>query len=183
MHPVMTRLHQDHARLARLLDLFEGVLDRFHDGAEPDYELLCEMLEYMVSYLDIVHHPTEDLVFQRVLDKGFERRDVFDVLMRQHTLLGPLSNQFRESLDGILHEEVILREDVETQGRQLIGALRDHMRHEDDEAFPIALASLSAEDWDAVEAAAPSMEDPLFATPDPSRYRALYQQLSAQSRD
>jgi hemerythrin-like domain-containing protein len=183
MHPVMTRLNEDHVRLARLLDLFEDLLDRFHDGAEPDYELMSEMLEYMDNYSDIVHHPTEDILFQRVLDKGTERRDVFDVLMRQHKVLGQLSKRFRQSLDGILHEEVLLREDVEAHGRELIGTLRAHKRLEDEEAFPIALERLSDEDWAAVEAEAPNLEDPLFVAPDPLRYRSLYARLSAQAQD
>jgi hemerythrin-like domain-containing protein len=177
----MTRLGQDHARLARLLDLFEELLDRFHEGAEPDYELMSEMLEYMDSYSDIVHHPTEDLIFQRILDKGSERHDVFEVLMRQHRVLGQLNKRFRQSLDGILHEEVLLREDVEAHGRELISTLRSHMRLEDEEAFPIALARLSAGDWTELEVMAPTVEDPLFGNPDPLRYRALYAQLAAQA--
>jgi hemerythrin-like domain-containing protein len=141
------------------------------------------MLEYMDNYSDVVHHPTEDLIFERVLEKGTERRDVFDVLMRQHKALGQLSRRFRQSLDGILHEEVLLREDVEAHGRELIGTMRAHKRLEDDEAFPIALERLSEEDWAQIEAQAPNLEDPLFGTLDPLRYRALYARLSAQSRD
>lgn len=183
MQPLMTRLGQDHARLAKLLDLFEDLLNRFHGGAEPDYDLMCEMLEYMDDYSDTVHHPTEDLIFQRALERGAERRDVFDVLMRQHGLLGQLSKRFRQSLDGIIHEEVLLREDVEAHGRELIGTLRAHMHLEDEEAFPIAIAHLSAEDWTELEASAPSTDDPVFGTPDPMRYRALYARLSAQAKD
>ncbi|SDW78618.1 hemerythrin domain-containing protein [Thiocapsa roseopersicina] len=183
MHPVMTRLAEDHVRLARLLDLFEDLLNRFHEGAEPDYELMSEMLEYMDNYSDIVHHPTEDIIFERVLDKGTERRDVFDVLMRQHKVLGQLSKRFRQSLDGILHEEVLLREDVEAHGRELIGTLRAHKRLEDEEAFPIALERLSEEDWAQIDAQAPNLEDPLFGTLDPLRYQALYARLSAESRN
>ena len=154
-----------------------------HDGAEPDYELMCEMLDYMSNYSDIVHHPTEDIIFQRVMEKGTERRDVFDVLMRQHEAIGQLNRRFRQALDGILHEEVLLREDVEISGRQLIGTLRAHARLEDEEAFPIALQRLSDEDWLDIEARAPTLDDPVFGSPDPSRYRALYARLSAQAQD
>jgi hemerythrin-like domain-containing protein len=183
MHPVMTRLAQDHARLARLLDLFEDLLDRFHDGAEPDYDLMCEMLEYMDSYSDTVHHPTEDIIFEHALARGAERHDVFDVLMRQHAVVGQLSKRFRQSLDGILHEEVLLREDVEAHGRELIATLRAHMRLEDEEAFPIAVAHLSADDWAKIEASVPLLDDPVFGRPDPTRYRALYSRLVDQAHD
>ncbi len=180
MNPVMTRLDQDHVRLARLLDLLDGLLDRFHEGNEPDYDLISEMLEYMVSYADGVHHPTEDLIFRRVLEKGYEQRDVFEVLMHQHTLLGQMNRRFRQSLDGIVHEEVLRRDEVESQGRELVNTLREHMGLEDREAFPIARERLDQADWDAVDALAPRADDPVFGTPDPLRFQALYQHLAQQ---
>ncbi|NCA69795.1 MAG: hemerythrin domain-containing protein [Sphingobacteriia bacterium] len=183
MHPVMTRLAKDHLRLVKVLDLFETLLDRFHDGTEPDYHLMSEMLEYMEDYSESVHHPTEELIFERVLASGYERRDVFDVLIRQHAVLGQLNRRFRQSLDGILHEAVLLREDVEAHGRELIAALRAHQRLEDEEAFPIALERLTDDDWMAVEAAAPTRDDPVFGTPDPVRYHALYACFASEARD
>ncbi len=180
---IMTRLAQDHARLTKLLNLFDELLNRFHDGAEPDYDLMHEMLEYMDSYADMVHHPTEDLIFRRLLDQGAGQRDVFEVLMRQHAALTQISKRFRQSLDGIMHEEVLLREDVEADGRELVSTMRAHLAMEDAEAFPIALKYLTAEDWQAVEEAAPVVEDPVFAAPDPVRFRALYRYLSEQAHN
>jgi len=182
MNPIMTRLGQDHAHLARLLDLFDDLLDRFHEGHEPDYELMCEMLEYMADYADQIHHPTEDLIFRRALEKGIQKRDVFDVLMNQHDLVAQLNKRFRQSLDAIVHEEVLLRDEVEAQGRELVNTLREHMTLEDREAFPIALERLDQADWEAVEAAAPSADDPVFVTPDPQRFRALFQHLAEQAQ-
>ncbi len=181
MHPVMTRLAQDHERLERLLALLEGLLDRFHDGAEPDYELMEELIEYMDHYADVVHHPTEDLIFQRALDQGAGHHDVFGVLMRQHAGLSQVAKRFRKSLDGILNEEVLLREDVEANGRELVATLRAHLRTEDTEAFPIALQFLTDADWEAIEAAAPVAEDPVFGNPDPQRFKTLYHHLYEQA--
>lgn len=181
MNPIMTRLALDHARLAQLLDLFDHLLDRFHAGEEPDYELMSEMLEYMESYQDTIHHPTEELIFRRVLDRG-GRHDVFGVLSHQHDRLPQLNKRFRQSLEGIVHEAVLPREEVEAQGRELVATLRQHMALEDGEAFPIAEARLDGADWEAVEALAPSAEDPLFGTPDPLRFRGLFERLSAQAQ-
>lgn len=184
MYPaIMTRLAQDHARLTKLLNLFDDLLNRFHDGAEPDYDLMHEMLEYMDTYADRVHHPTEDLIFQRLLDQGAGQRDVFDVLMHQHAELIQISKRFRQSLDGIIHEEVLRRDDVEADGRELVSTMRAHLAMEDAEAFPIALQCLAEADWAAVEAAAPAVEDPVFAAPDPVRFRALYRYLSEQAHN
>lgn len=183
MYPaLMTRLGQDHVRLNRLLNLFDELLNRFHDGAEPDYDLMHEMLEYMDSYADQVHHPTEDLIFQRLLDQDAEQREVFEVLMRQHVGLTHISKRFRQSLDGIMHEEVLLREDVEADGRELVSTMRAHLIMEETDAFPIALELLSEADWAAIEAIAPAAEDPVFANPDPVRFRALYRHLTEQAQ-
>lgn len=182
MHPVMTRLAQDHARLTQILNLLEGLLDRFHEGTEPDFELMDEMLEYIDNYADIVHHPTEDLIFRRALDRGAGHHEVFEVLMRQHGGLSQVIKRFRKSIEGILNEEVLLREDVEANGRELVATNRAHMVLEDSEAFPIAMQHLRDEDWDEIEAAAPVAEDPLFGSPDPERFKALYRHLYEQTR-
>jgi len=181
MHAVMNNLAQDHARLTRVLDLLQGLLDRFHDGVEPDFELMQEMVEYIGNYADIVHHPTEDIIFRRVLEKGAGQHDVFDVLMRQHAGLSAVSKRFSKSLEGIINEEVLLREDVEANGRELVATMRAHLQLEDSEAFPIALQYLDDDDWAAIKAEAPVAEDPLFGTPDPVRFRALYRFLYEQA--
>ncbi|BCU05352.1 cation-binding protein [Allochromatium tepidum] len=180
MHAIMTRLGQDHARLRRVLDLLEELLDRFHEGDEPDYELMDELLEYMDSYADIVHHPTEDLIFQRLIDKGVEPSEILSIPMRQHAGLSRLTKDFRQSLLGILSEEVLLREDVEAAGRALVGNQRGHLIQEEREALPLALEHLTEADWAEIEAVAPAIEDPVFGAPDPQRFKALYRQLVEQ---
>lgn len=182
MSHLLDRLVEDHRRLARLLDLLDGLLDQFRDGEEPDYELMCELLEYMIDYADQVHHPSEDLIFERLLEQPGQGHDVLRRLMLQHESLAQLNRRFKESLEGIVHEEVLSRDEVEQQGRELLATLREHMRLEDQEAFPIAAEVLTAEDWEALLAQAPTVEDPVFGKADPERFRALYTQLRAEMR-
>lgn len=181
MNPIMTQLALDHTRITRLLDLFDQLLDRFHEGEEPEYELMSEMLAYMESYQDVIHHPTEELIFRHVVDRGV-RHEVFGVLSRQHDQLPQLNKRFRESLEGIVQEAVLTREEVEAHGRELVATLRQHIALEDGEAFPIAEAQLDETAWETIEALAPSAEDPLFGTPDPVRFRALVARLTAQAQ-
>ena len=183
MNPVLARLALDHTRLIRLLDRFDHLLDRFHAGEEPDYDLMSEMLEYMESYQDTVHHPTEELIFRRAQDRGARRPEVCDVLRRQHDRLPQLNQRFRQSLEAIVHEAVLPREEVETQGRELVSTLRQHLDLEDREAFPVAERYLEDADWEAVEALAPRAEDPVFGSPDPERFRSLYRRLADQAGD
>ncbi|MBK1617068.1 cation-binding protein [Lamprobacter modestohalophilus] len=177
MNELLQRLDQDHRRLEQLLGLLEGLLDEFRDGLEPDYELMCELMEYLIDYADQVHHPSEDLIFARVLAQQGPGHALLQQLMQQHQGLGQLNRRFKESLEGIVHEAVLRREDVERRGRELITQLREHLRLEDEQAFPLALACLSAADWDELLAAAPDVQDPVFGQDDPLRFRAILRQL------
>jgi len=72
------------------------------------------------------------------------------------------------------------RDQVESQGRELVDTLRRHMVLEDTAAFPLVLRYLSPDDWEELAEAAPDANDPVFGTPDPARFRALYHHLMTQ---
>ena len=92
MPKLLDKLNLDHKHLSRLLDLMEKQLDGFHEGNEPDFELMCEMLEYVENYADQVHHPTEDLIFHRLLERSDKRRDVMETLFEQHQTLSRVAS-------------------------------------------------------------------------------------------
>lgn len=177
MNDLLQRLDRDHRRLEQLLGLLEGLLDEFRDGLEPDYELMCELMEYLIDYADQVHHPSEDLIFERVLAQEGAGHAVLQQLMQQHQALAQTNRSFKESLEGIVHEEVLRRDEVERRGRALIAQLRDHMRLEDEQAFPLAKACLPEAVWKELLDAAPDVQDPVFGHDDPLRFRAIFRQL------
>jgi hemerythrin-like domain-containing protein len=182
MTQLLERLSQDHRHLSRLLNLLDNLLDRFHEGDEPDYELMSEMLEYMESYADKVHHPSEEMIFDRLRARTNETYPALDVLTKQHALLGQMNKRFRRSLDGIVHEEVLRRDEVEVQGRELVNTTRDHLNLEEAEAFPLARERLTASDWDELLEEVPYVDDPVFGDADPARFRTLFQHLMAQAQ-
>ena len=182
MTRLLDRLHEDHGHLSRLLDLLDRLLDRFHEGTEPDYELMCEMLKYMESYADQIHHPTEDLIFERMLEKGGGNMHILEVLMRQHEAVHEINKQFQESLEGVVHEAVIRRDLVEAHGRDLVKTLRKHLQIEEQEAFPMARKLLTKQDWEELDKKASDEVDPVFGDRDPTRFRALYRHLVEQAQ-
>lgn len=182
MPHLLDRLHRDHQNLALLLGLLDKLLDRFHEGQEPDYELLCELLEYMADYADQVHHPSEDLIFERMQTRAGQHHPVLQVLTKQHAVLSELTRYFRQSLEGIVHEEVLRRDQVEAQGRDLVETLRKHLNLEETEAFPLAREVLTEADWAALDAEVTNVTDPVFGERDPARFRVLYQYLMDQAQ-
>ena len=138
MNELLQRLDRDHFRLAFVLALIEGLLDEFHEGLEPDYVVMCQLMEYLIDYADQVHHPSEDLIFNRLLEQQGAQHALLNELMEQHRSLSQLNRRFKESIEGIVHGEVLRRDEVEHQGRELIDRLRRHMSLEDEKAFRTA---------------------------------------------
>lgn len=182
MNPLLQRLGRDHAGLVQLLNLLEAMLDRFHAGDEPDYDVIAEILEYMESYADEIHHPSEELIYRRLIEIGEGGHEVLSVLSKQHDVLHQVTKDFRTAIEGILNEEVIRRDEVEAQGRDLIETLRQHMVLEDTVAFPLALEKLSGDDWRVLIETAPDDNDPIFGKPDPARFSSLYHLLIEQTK-
>ena len=136
----------------------------------------------VVGGMDQVHHPSEELIFDRLRAHTSETHPILDILTKQHVLLGQMNKRFRQSLEGIMHEEVLRRDEVEVQGREYVKVLRDHLSMEEAEAFPLARERLAASDWDDLLEEAPSGDDPVFGDADPARFRTLFQHLMAQAQ-
>lgn len=177
MPSLLERLNQEHKHLAHLLDLLERELDQFHEGLGPELDLICEMLDYIENYSDRVHHPTEELIFDLLEERTQEKADVILRLRHQHESLRIMSLKFRQALDGILHEAVMRRDEVEVRGRTFVALQREHLDLEEGQIFPLARRVLDSADWAAIIEAAPKPEDPLAGGRDRTRYRILYQHL------
>lgn len=178
MHPLLQQLTRDHDNLSRLLVVLEKQLDDFHQGLERNLDLMYELVEYVESYEDQVHHPTEDLIYERLKALTDDKRVAVETLEEQHRILAAMSGKFRHSLDAIMHEGVVLRHEVEAQGRALVKTLRQHMDLEEGEVFALADATLADADWTAVEEQAPKYNDPVFGDPDPARFRNVFAHLT-----
>jgi len=178
MAELINRLIRDHRHLLRVLDLLDGLLDQFRAGGELNYELLCELLEYMEDYADQIHHPSEEDVFNRLRARGYDKYPVLDLLSNQHLQLSQVNKRFRRSLEGIMHEGVLRRDQVEVQGRELVKTLREHVDLEEREAFPLAREQLFAGDWDELLSAASSEQDPLFGEAGQKRFQSLLRYLA-----
>ena len=181
MTELLDRLQQDHWNLSHVLLVFDSLLDRFHEGAEPDYELMSEMLKYLERYADQIHHPSEEDIFERLRARSNESLPVLDLLSKQHELIGQLNRRFRQSLEGIMHEAVLRRDEVEAQGRELVKTLREHLNVEEEEAFPMARERLSERDWDELRENLPSLNDPMFSDAAHARFRSLLKHLMDQA--
>lgn len=178
MSQVMDKLHADHINTTKLLDLLSRQLDVLHEGGTPDFVMLIDLMHYMTNYSGLLHHPKEDLVFTRMVERDPGTRQVVDGLLEEHRTLARIGEQFLGNLRGAVSELLVDREALERQGREYVRILRGHLDREESDAFPKARALLTDDDWVEIENTLQSKDDPVFGPVVEDEYRSLYDYLT-----
>jgi hemerythrin-like domain-containing protein len=179
---IIQQLHTDHINVSKLLDLLEREIEALHNEETPDCALMLDVMHYMVNYPDLLHHPTEDVVFEKLKECDPDAATEVDHLTAEHQVLADKGTQFLEFLRYIENETVMVsREAVEAQGEDYIALLRKHMSKEEGRIFPLARKLLAEKDWRAISAAVKKQEDPVFGKTVAEEYRTLYDSLVPQA--
>ncbi len=174
---VLAQLREDHRNIAVLLKLLERQAERVADGQEPDYELSHDVLRYMTSYPDAVHHPREDRIYLRLRDVAPDMLNGIDGIMAEHEEIGRIGIALRDALDAVEAGSVVLRNEIADQAQAYVAKLRDHMRWEEAALFTLADEMLADEDWDALPGPADHSNDPLFGPAVKASYENLYRYI------
>ncbi|MCP5182645.1 MAG: hemerythrin domain-containing protein [Pseudomonadales bacterium] len=171
---MMDRLTVDHRRLAFMLDVLET---RLADSGELDADLLVLLdclIDYIREYPQTVHHPREERITERLVDKGLTpgERVVVELTMTQHVDLSAATDKLGRDVTALLAREADAVPVFVTDVRRYLELQREHMRREEQQLFPLAMRLLTDADWNEVEAAEPNTTDPVYESRQ-DRYRAL----------
>jgi hemerythrin-like domain-containing protein len=172
----------EHANFATLLDLLEDQLNLFHEGENPDYEMMLDVMFYMTHYPDVLHHPREDLAFARIGELDVASRPIIDDLTEQHARLKEFGEALVRALENIVNGSIASRERVELPGRAYIAEFRSHMLKEETAFLPLATKLLSEGDWAAIGVAIQHVDDPLFGPKAEERFASLRQQIAREAQ-
>ena len=69
MPNMLKKLRNDHFNMKRLLSIIEIDLQAAEDEQLVDFELIRNAIEYMMDAPDVTHHPTENLIFDILVDR------------------------------------------------------------------------------------------------------------------
>jgi hemerythrin-like domain-containing protein len=172
-------LYSEHRYIASLLDTLEQQAERLTPGKIPDYNLLLEILDYLIHYPDQYHHPREDLLFAHMLERDSKFQAKLDRLLREHETLHHYNTELFKELtriaDGRPADQAELRSSIE----RFIAGYRQHIDYESKEIFPRAKGTLSAADVKKLEARTRYRDDPLFGADVQQQYRRVGRQVQA----
>ena len=170
---LLQALHTDHRNVAKLLKLMEGELARFDHGQDPDYALVLDVFHYLSNYPDQIHHPNEDLLYDKMLASGEQHRDVLETLLGEHEELATVGRELNALYELIVNDAFIERTVVHEQTHNYLRMHRQHMGLEERVVFPAARHTLTDEDWVDLEGQFAERQDPLFGDIITHEYQAI----------
>jgi hemerythrin-like domain-containing protein len=137
--------------------------------------MIALALEYCADYPGHYHHPVEDAVYSRLLQRMPRLKDRLVALDKDHKILAAMTESLSYAISKVIEGEpsVLARE----TGARFIRHYRQHMRIEEEEIFPAARQYLDPADWAAISADIALPRDPLFNAHVRKAYLALHRRL------
>lgn len=179
----MASLHDDHVNVAQIAELAREELRRVEAGEAADFSLLEDIMCYVTGYPDTHHHPTEDIVFERLKERSPDAAGEVDALLAEHEELITRGRRFLDAIRAAEDEAFVLRKDLLQRGRDYLALLERHMNTEEGRLFPRATRDLTEEDWEHLSERIEQRPDPLFGPAIDEDYRRLWRRIQAHRRD
>lgn len=170
-------LRKEHANMSKLLSLLEHQIGKVEQSERPDYELIKSIADYFADFPSSCHHPKEDVIYAKLRDRDPGAADAMGDLDDEHGAVAVRLDDFARAIDNVLMEVEVSRATFCKVARSFIEDERRHMLMEERYFFPVALETLSDEDWADIEDQLNRPADPLFDAIVEDRFRTLRQEL------
>ena len=171
---LLQELRDDHRNMGTLLDLLHAEIDRIAQDEDVEFELLDDVMRYMVVYSDAIHHPREDLIYAALrrdhpaLAEGLERVEA------DHREIAELGGTLRAEVEAVIAGAAVSRERVIEDARAYMHRLRRHMAWEEEDLFRRAD---SEADSLAVDASHLTASDPVFGLQREASFANLFEAI------
>jgi hemerythrin-like domain-containing protein len=177
-------LQDEHRYMNLLLGTLEEQLQASNFSSSGEYFLMQDIVRYLHDYPDTVHHPTEDLLFDKLIRRKPDSEKDVARLRRDHKKLSGNTADILQLLDDAAAQPTpeaagAVRASLDTY----IGRLRRHMRFEESSMFPAAVQCLANRDWQAIESRLDAVQDPLFGSAVGQDYRVLYEYFANRANE
>jgi len=168
----------EHRTFNTLFLILEKQLKLFREDDAPNYDLMLEIVNYMLDYADRFHHPMEDLVFDIIADRVPQVREKIWELKREHIDIMKRGLELANAIEAVMGGTVMSRDVVEDLSKGYLDLFRRHIYSEEQDVLMEAAAKLTKEEWENIEREIERGEDPLFVERLDQRYIALRREIA-----
>lgn len=155
---IIKTLREDHRDMRVLLKILRAEIDRCCAKEHADFDLLSQIMDYLINYPDLCHHHREDIIFAQLKRRVPALAVQSETIMREHKDLAALNRRLAAALHHMKKGVEMPRDWLDSLARSCIAGNLEHMNKEDRFYFPLAADSLSTADWQEVARDIDSME-------------------------
>jgi hemerythrin-like domain-containing protein len=174
---ILDHLQLDHRNMRQLLRILEEEIDAYNAGKPGDFDLMKQILEYTLHYPNLIHHPREEMLFRRLLERDPASRGLVGDLTKDHEELARLTHRFAAAVHNVSHDVELPRALLAQVAEEYLTRSREHMDAEERKFFPRLMTMFRDEDWEDFDSLATSGYDPLFGTSIEGHYKRLHQRI------
>lgn len=177
MPQILDYLQVDHRNMRQLLRILDEELQAYETRGSADFDLMKQIMEYTLHYPSLIHHPREEMLFRRLLERDSPSKALVGDLTREHEELARLTHRFAAALHNVAHDVELPRALFTKLADEYVMRSRHHMETEEKKFFPRLLAVFSDEDWADFDGLVARGYDPLFGTTIEKYYKTLHQRI------
>lgn len=173
-------IQDEHRAITAVIEGLRHVLAEVRAGRmAADHALLGAMFHYIESFPEKLHHPKEDdFLFARLRERRPDAALLLDGLEHEHEVGRERFAALKAKWEAYRADPKAL--DVFADAVETYAHFHwKHMRKEEDEVLPMASRSLTAGDWEAIDAAFLSNSDPVVGVPASKEFRELFRKIVA----
>lgn len=148
-------LMSEHRLIEQVLGSLETLVLEVDGGLIPERSVLADYGAFLRGYADAFHHgKEEDILFQRMIERGFSRESgPVAVMLHEHRVGRGHVGVLREAGGGDGPLTAVQTQLALEHARDFIPLLRAHIQKEDRILYPMAIRLLDGPELDALETA------------------------------
>lgn len=159
---IMRELREDHRNMAVILGLLDDVIGLTSSGKDPDFHLLAEIMRYMTVYPDAVHHPKEDILYERLRSERADLAEGLEHVTEDHRVIAELGSRLRNDVEAVIAGAAVRRKTLIEDASAYVSRLRTHMQWEESDLFNRIDSMLDAEPMEFDVSQYAHVRDPIF---------------------
>ena len=181
MQKAIEVLMNEHRLIEQVLGSLETFVAEVEGGLAPERAVLADYGAFFRGFADACHHgKEEDILFQRMTERGFSRESgPVAVMLHEHRVGRGHVSVLREAGGGTGPLAAVETQLVLEHAGAFIPLLRTHIQKEDRILYPMAMRLLTGPEMDAMETEFEALEARMRADGSYDRLHGLADRLTA----
>jgi hemerythrin-like domain-containing protein len=173
-------IQDEHRAITAVVEALRHIIAEIGAGRMvPDHATLGALFDYIEQFPERLHHPKEDdFLFAKLRVRRPDAAPLLDALTHEHAIGRDRFAELKAAWEAFRANPDALRPFAERVERYAHFHWL-HMRREEDDVLPLAEAALTADDWDVIDAAFASNDNPVVGVPASKAFRELFRRLAA----